>query len=598
MNWEILANSKLIENLGWTLVHSVWQIGFVALVLFLILRFSNNLSANARYLFSVCALVFVLVLPFATFVRLANDSAQSPIANKTYDVNDGNFTNNQMQPSERYLPLTENNLQPADLSNENHFFSIKNLSKDLIRNLSSALPVLVLLWIFGVGVFTFRLSGGVWQLHKFKTRGIFAPEIEWQQRFSSLCGKLKIAQTVKLLQSNLIETPIVIGWLKPVVLIPASVFLQMNPRELETIFAHELVHIRRYDNLVNLAQSFVEILFFYHPCVWWISAQLRREREFACDEAVLETLETERFVYANALVNLEEIRRLTKINMPSTLASAATGGKLMQRIQRILQKNAERRGNSKQTLWSAASLAFLLISAVLISIFWAETSVSVNAENKMRDKKIAIGFVSIPPLARIPKMPKENEATAQSLIAKSNMMSIIAGLKRHKIPAIGFVQGGMISDGEKLYPAQADTVRLWRDVGFEIGIGGYQHIWFYDTPFEDYVANTEKNEVIVKKILAEKNLPLRYFSYPFLNTGKTNDDKNRFENWLAERGLKSVKYTINNQEWMYSFAYDIALNNRDTDAKYQIRAEFVDYMSKMFDHYEAYSQEMFGRDIN
>lgn len=156
----------------------------------------------------------------------------------------------------------------------------------------------------------------------------------------------------------------------------------------------------------------------------------------------------------------------------------------------------------------------------------------------------------------------------------------------------------MVSDGEKFYPAQADTVRLWRDTGFEIGIGGYKHIWFYDTPVEDYIANVEKNERIVKQILAEKNLTPRYFSYPYLNTGKTTDDKNRFENWLAGRGLKSVKYTIDNQEWMYSYAYDAALNNGDKSAANQIRREFLDYMSKMFDHYEAYSAEMFGRDIN
>ncbi len=91
-------------------------------------------------------------------------------------------------------------------------------------------------------------------------------------------------------------------------------FLQMNPRELEAILAHELAHIRRFDNLVNLAQSFVEILFFYHPCVWWMSAIIRREREFACDDAVvmMEMFENPHTVYASALANLEEIRRMAK----------------------------------------------------------------------------------------------------------------------------------------------------------------------------------------------------------------------------------------------------------------------------------------------
>lgn len=600
MNFEILRNSPLVENLGWTLVHSIWQIGLIALVLFLILRVFKNLSANARYLSAVSALAFTLILPLSTFVLLENNAARNQFAKKIYDIEDANSIKNKPTIAETVSPLPENKSQTADLTNETAFFSFDDLRENLKANVANALPALVLLWIFGVGFSAFRLSGGVWQLHKYKTREVYAPEKEWQKKFTSLCEKLQIVQTVRLLQSNLIKTPIVVGWLKPVILIPASVFLQMNPRELETILAHELLHIRRLDNLVNFAQSFAEILFFYHPCGWWISAVIRREREFACDAAVLETLESPRVVYASALANLEEIRLRANENLPR-FATAATGGKLMQRIEKILQKNAGSGGNSKQTLWSVAGLAFLLISALMLNVFWSGTGASVNAQTKIMNgnKKIAVGFVSIPPLVRMPmNVPPEKEAKMRSLLAKANMMGIIAGLKRHNIPAIGFVQGGMLSDGEKLYPAQADAVRLWRDTGFEIGIGGYKHIWFYDTPVEEYIANAEKNETVVKKILAEKNLPLKYFSYPFLNTGKTADDKNRFENWLAERGLKSVKYTIDNQEWMYSFAYDEAVNNRDADAKDRIRAEFLDYMSKMLDHYEAYSAEMFGREIN
>ena len=140
-------------------------------------------------------------------------------------------------------------------------------------------------------------------------------------------------------------------------------------------------------------------------------------------------------------------------------------------------------------------------------------------------------------------------------------------------------------------------MRNWRDAGFEIGIGGFKHIWFYDTAFDDYVQNVEKNERVAKQILAEKNLSPRYFSYPFLNTGKTVEDKMRFEIWLKERGLRSVKYTFDNSEWMYSYAYDLARFDNDVELMRRIRREYTDYMAKMLVHYEAYSSEMFGRDI-
>lgn len=181
----------------------------------------------------------------------------------------------------------------------------------------------------------------------------------------------------------------------------------------------------------------------------------------------------------------------------------------------------------------------MLISTVLITVFWTDLSLAVNAQTKTGDKKMAIGFVSIPPIDRIENPQKDADATMRLLIEK---------LKAHKVPAIGFVQGAMISDGEKMYPVRANIVRLWRDAGLKVGIGGYRHVWFYDTPFDEYVANAEKNERITKKILAEKNLPLRYFSYPYLNNGKTTEDRTRFENWLNARGLNSVKYTFDNSE--------------------------------------------------
>lgn len=582
MNWEILTRSQLVENLGWTLLHSVWQIALIALVLFLLLRVLRKFSANARYVVSV----FALVLPVLTFVNLSENAAANLARNEISATQDSELINKNFRRAENFPALAQAERQAANANEKNVFGSIENLQNFFDKNFSVFLPFVVVFWFFGVALFAARLAGGVWQLHRYKTREIRAANAEWQERFSVLCEKLKITRAVKLVQSNLVETPVVVGFLKPLILIPASVFLQINPQQLETVIAHELVHIRRYDCLVNFAQSVVEVLFFYHPCAWWISKTIRREREFAADEAVIESFGASRLIYASALANLEEIRLLTNQDLPP-VATAANGGNLMQRIAKILQKNTETRLKTN-SLWSAL-LAFALISAVLLSVFSASPTGFVNAQNKTKNKKLAIGFVAIPPVDRSENPPKDSDATARLTIEK---------LKSHKIPAIGFVLGGNVSNGEKLYPVRANIIRLWRDAGFEIGIGNFKHIWFYDTPYEEYVANVEKNEGVVKKILAEKNLPLRYFSYPFLNTGKTAEDRNRFESWLASRGITPVKYTIDNSEWMYSYAYDMARNDNDINTMKEIREAFVDYMSQMFDHYEAYSQELFGRDIS
>ena len=113
----------------------------------------------------------------------------------------------------------------------------------------------------------------------------------------------------------------------------------------------------------------------------------------------------------------------------------------------------------------------------------------------MKNKKLAVGFVSIP-TNRQSKADKSFDETPRLLIEKLN---------RHKVPAIGFVNGSLVTDGEKIYDQKADVIRLWRDAGLEVGIGNYKHIWFYDTPFDEYTAGVEKNAEITNRILGEKD---------------------------------------------------------------------------------------------
>jgi beta-lactamase regulating signal transducer with metallopeptidase domain len=584
MTWDIFISSKIVENLGWTLLHSVWQIALAALVLFLLLRAFHSASANLRYLLAVFLLAAAFGLPAATFVKLeinshSNIFQDSLRAGKNIPSIEKNLPHAEELSASRPIDSQNPRSESAGILDR-----IESLGNYFSQYFSAVLPFVVGSWLFGVLFFIGRLAGGLWQLHRYQTREISVPDVVWLQRFGALCEKLNIRRSVRLLQSNLVETPVVVGFLKPLVLVPAGVFLQMNPQQLETILAHELIHIRRFDCLINFTQRVAELLFFYHPCLWWISSVIGNEREFAADEAVIRNFGASRLSYASALANLEELRQTART--APLIAVAANGGSLMQRIQKILQKNTgEKRSASA---WSAI-VALALIPVLLLTVFSFSSSGFVNVQTQMKNRKLAIGFVALPPVDRTANSPKDADATARLMIAK---------LTQYKIPAIGFMTGAGVSDGKNLYPVRADIVRLWRDAGFEVGIGGFRHIWFYNTSFEEYVANTEKNVAVAKKILDEKAVSLRYFSYPYLNTGKSVADRDRFESWLKTQGLRSVKYTIDNQEWIYSYAYDMARNDNDVRTMNEIRAAFLDYMSKMFDHYEAYSQEVFGRDVS
>ncbi|HEV8591820.1 MAG TPA: M56 family metallopeptidase [Pyrinomonadaceae bacterium] len=577
MNWENIAESKIVTDLGLTLFHSIWEIAIISLVLFIALALSRKSSSRFRYTVSLAALLFTFLFPVFTFVSISQtadislDTLGFPDSNEV--LLDGNYR------SGDDLPRTMANSDHASAENRTASFSLS-----MQQAVPSIFPAAVGLWLLGVAFFSIRILGGFWQVRRYKTFGVSQPDDIWIDRFAELSSRLQIRNKVELLCSNIVATPIAVGLFKPLIIVPASVFLQIPPRELETIIAHELIHIRRYDPFVNLIQNAIETALFYHPGVWWISAKVRSEREFAADAAVLSIFENSSVTYANALASLEEIRHLAKHTTPS-IVTAANGGNLMQRIKRILQKNTEKAGAS--SAWPAG-LALVLISAVITASFSFSSSPLVNAQSKTSDRKLAIGFVSIPPVDRSDNPPKDSFATAQILIDK---------LRSHKVPAIGFVQGSMISDGEKLFPVRAEIVKMWRDAGFEIGVGGYKHIRFFDTPFDEYTANVEKNLDAIKPVIAEKNITPKYFSYPYLNTGRSDDNHIRFEKWLQDRGLTSVKYTVDNNEWMYSHAYDLARNDNDIDLMKEIRSAFLDYMGKMFDHYESYSKQMFGRDI-
>jgi hypothetical protein len=174
---------------------------------------------------------------------------------------------------------------------------------------------------------------------------------------------------VRLAESALLEVPAVIGWLKPVILVPASALAGLSPHELDGILAHELAHVRRNDYLVNLIQTLIETLLFYHPATWWIGRVIRRERENCCDDLAAGAC-GDALVYAGALARLEELRG------PGTgLALGAHGAALLPRIRRLLNRPAPVRARRS---WSLSATA-LLLACVLAPL--AAVQLSARAQN-------------------------------------------------------------------------------------------------------------------------------------------------------------------------------------------------------------------------
>lgn len=198
----------------------------------------------------------------------------------------------------------------------------------LLQQWTDYLPWLVALWGCGVVVLSLRALLHWQGLNRLIREG--SPLPEWSERLAGLCARFGLGK-VGLLYSTKIETPTLVGWIRPVILLPAAVALRFPAAQIELILAHELGHLRRWDHLVNLLQVVVETVLFYHPVVHWISRDLRDQREICCDELVLRTSQANPRDYVATLADLEQLR----LDGPGALALQATGGVLLERVQHI-----------------------------------------------------------------------------------------------------------------------------------------------------------------------------------------------------------------------------------------------------------------------
>jgi TonB family protein len=206
---------------------------------------------------------------------------------------------------------------------------------------------------------------------------IQSPSEAWLIRFDELRQRNGVRFPVRLGLSTRVDSLLVMGWLKPVVLVPAGAFLALSPEALEALLAHELAHIRRGDFLANIIQTLAESLLFYHPAVWWLSRRIRQEREHCCDDAAVLAC-GDPILYASALAGLEELR--TQPRYILDLAPAASGGRLMSRIERLLQT---RKGQP------SASFGHILIPAVLVATALGVASLSMRASEPKATQKPA-----------------------------------------------------------------------------------------------------------------------------------------------------------------------------------------------------------------
>lgn len=370
LNWPELL--PFGQALGWTLLHSIWQIAAVGFFLRLLLWFVPQKRSAIRY--GVLLTGMLVPLFWAGITFSGEWSAVKTAENTILPVGGTSNSTAVFSPENGSHPkegATPDNNYPAAVEKPSEITVWWHQQTDRIKaDLNPYLLWLVIVWYLGVVLLSVFILAGFHQLYRLRNQNVSLPEPEWQERFLELTRKMGIRRKVGFLLSASIGEPVTFHFFRPVVLAPIGVFTGLSPQQVEILLLHELAHIRRYDFLVNIFQSVIEVLFFYHPTVWWISGKLREVREHCCDDLVLQVRD-QPMLYAEALTHLQLFHRPRK----TKLAMYANGkkGNFSKRILRLFGQYDRQTDPLRGSF-----IGLLLMIGLALQVFFVPT---VNGEN-------------------------------------------------------------------------------------------------------------------------------------------------------------------------------------------------------------------------
>lgn len=379
-------STQLISSTALTLIHFVWQGALVAIVLKLILTFIPQKYLLTRYRLAVTALAVTVILPCATLFYLAQspDIVQSTIDYSSKAINVfGEIPAMQSGVTENISTESTTNLT-----------NIESFS-GLVEDKNNLLLNLLIAWVVGCLLMLVKFAIDLNSTYRLAKEGVVPVTSQIDEIVVRLARRYKLSRPIQILKSNLVNVPVVVGWLRPVILLPIAISVGLDKAQLELIIAHELAHIKRMDFAVNIIQSLVQIVFFYHPSVHWINQVIREEREYICDAMALEIIGNNnhsKLNLAKALLNTEELRE----GNFSLIAVAASGGKLKNRISHILEGEYRPATSIKTLLLSV--FAFMFSLAAMASTIALESSQKLIEPEKslidqvemIRSRKLAL----------------------------------------------------------------------------------------------------------------------------------------------------------------------------------------------------------------
>lgn len=342
---DYFFSSHWINALGWTLIHSLWQALIVVSIVILLVKLIPQ--SGKRYLVACLGMGVIVVSAILTYIVISGNEV----------VNTTTFSNSTVVFSS---------------AGTHHTQSVPS-SFPIINYVEANMGFIVFAWLAGAFLFSLRMMTGWFYINRIRLSAIPITN-GWDERLAKLAAQLSIKRLVQIAESTRIHSPMVIGFLKPMILIPAGMLSGLTTEQVEAILIHELAHIKRHDYFINILQSVIEIILFFNPFVWTLSAVIRREREYCCDDAVI-TKQKNKLAYVHALASLEEAR-ISK----NALAMSLAGNKneLLTRIKRIMEKPFQQSSKSSRLV----PTVLLIVGLMCASWLSVKTGKVIENENK------------------------------------------------------------------------------------------------------------------------------------------------------------------------------------------------------------------------
>ncbi|WP_231425212.1 M56 family metallopeptidase [Pedobacter sp. Leaf250] len=336
-----------LNALGATLFHSLWLGVVLAIFAGAIMFATRKASAKLRYnLLTGSLFLFVVAISISFYLELNTHAVETNIKKAN-------------ELSIHLSTLNDNQINITGLQ-----FDLFTILTNFLSVWNSYAFQIVLIWFLVICGKSIQLLAGLSSIHHLRNNQTYAAGKTWDEHLDLLSDKLGLHQQVKMVQSGIAKVPMVVGHFKPLILIPLGLLNGLSTVEVEAILAHELAHIKRRDYLVNLLQSFIEIVFFFNPAVLWVSQLIRTEREHCCDDLAISCVD-DRKNYVKALIFCQEFKQCAPAY---AMGINGKNGSLLHRASRMLLNTNSTLNKMEKTILTIALVSTVIFTAAFKNI--------------------------------------------------------------------------------------------------------------------------------------------------------------------------------------------------------------------------------------